>query len=88
MVGTTTVTAQGLSSGRHDEEWGLSTGHQRGPPLATSGDFHMATDTAWIAWTGGRWPLRSATLAADGPGNRPAHEEDPHNKPDDGFGGW
>ena len=27
-----------------NQEWGLSTGHQRGPELSTSGDFFMATD--------------------------------------------
>jgi hypothetical protein len=27
------------------QEWGLSNGHQRGPQLATSGDFFMATDS-------------------------------------------
>jgi hypothetical protein len=32
-------------SGRHDvREVGTFAGHHRGPPLATSGDFHMATD--------------------------------------------
>ena len=42
---TDTVTAQASAPGRHDErEVGTFSGHQRGPPLATNGDSHMATD--------------------------------------------
>jgi len=48
LIGTATVTTQG-PPGRYDttknEEWGLLSGHQWGPQLATSGDFFTATDT-------------------------------------------
>ena len=56
LVSTATVTGQGASwvdpSVRGgDFSWpkaGTSRGHQRGPQLAITGDFFMATDMAWL----------------------------------------
>src|SRR6476469_1873348 len=47
-----------LPSDTTSEGWGLLTGHQRGPHLATSGYFFMATDTGTDAANAG------TTLAA------------------------
>jgi len=47
LVGTATVTTQGLTA-RYDttnEEWGLHLAKTGDTDLATSGDFFMATDT-------------------------------------------
>ena len=47
--------------------WGLLHGHQRGPHLATSGDFFMATDSGWPRDYRDRYREMARTLGFRGP---------------------